>query len=87
MQEILHIYVSVCQRWPSSQAQALLHFAMSNSFSISSPTLVFSTGHTAVQEAGATGTQKKRTVKAEISTSIFQRVTDNTSIFVVKSFF
>ncbi|KAI5355583.1 PREDICTED: aquaporin [Prunus dulcis] len=46
---------------------------MSNSFSISSPKLVLSTGHTAVQEAGATGTQKKRTVKAEISTSIFQR--------------
>lgn len=68
------------------QAQAHLLFAMSNSFSISSPKLVLSTGHTAVQEAGATGTQKKRTVKAEISASLFQKVIDNTSIFVVKSF-
>ncbi|XP_021804219.1 nodulin-26-like, partial [Prunus avium] len=47
---------------------------MSNSFSISSPKLVLSTGHTAVQEAGATGTQKKRTVKAEISASLFQKM-------------
>ncbi|CAN6679065.1 unnamed protein product [Malus baccata var. baccata] len=44
---------------------------MSN-FSISSPKLVFSIGHTTMQEAGANGTQKL--AKADISTSIFQKM-------------
>ncbi|KAB2628963.1 nodulin-26-like [Pyrus ussuriensis x Pyrus communis] len=47
---------------------------MSNSFSLSSPKLVLSIGHTTMQEAGANDGTQKLIPKADISTSIFQKM-------------